>query len=144
MKEIHFLIPSPPNCHNERMHWSMRARIGRLVRKQVWEALVEQGALPTANDRLVLAKTPTKRSVRFLRFFGRKAREMDFDGLTGACKPILDALKLVVSRKKRGGLTEDVQGCGLIFDDKPAWVALQYDQERRPEHSGYIEVTISF
>lgn len=127
---VSFTIKCPPNLSNQRGHWSVRARIGKEVRREVWAVLHETKQHPTAHDQYTLAKEPVKKLVTFTRYFGGRTREMDWDGVASATKPVLDALKL------------GDKGVGLIYDDAPKWCAVTWDQKKDKDKAGTLEVTV--
>jgi hypothetical protein len=54
-------------------------------------------------------------------------RELDFDNLVGGCKPLVDALFRA----------------GLIWDDSPRYVHIEYEQQRTPAKRSKTIVRIS-
>ena len=142
-KVIRFTIPCPPNFENERMHWAVRSKAVQSARNRTLYAIAEAGAMPTAHERLVMATEPRKRVVKFTRYFGGRIREMDSGGIVSACKPVLDALKLVVGHKRQYGRMIEVQGAGILFDDSAKWVTTMHEQVKDATRAGTLEVTIS-
>jgi hypothetical protein len=80
-----------------------------------------------------------RRKVTFTRIMGPRQREYDYDGLVGGFALILDALKPAREpyvttwksgpRKGKMRVVKGVPGAGLIVDDSPKWVELEYRQE---------------
>jgi hypothetical protein len=128
--EVRFQIRCPANTANRRMHWAARHRLFRRVREEVWEALLATNALPSPNAILTLAKSPAKKLVSFVRYYGGRLREMDHDGFACATKPVLDALKC------------SDRGFGLIFDDAPRWCAVTWEQVKDKDRAGMLDVTV--
>ena len=140
---VRFEIPCPPNFENERMHWAVKSKAIREAREATRWAIIAARAMPTSHDRLLMATEPRKRVVSFVRFFGGKVREMDPGGLVSACKPVLDALKLVVGHKRQYGRMVEIQGAGLLFDDSAKWVTTLYEQVKDKSRAGQLEVEIT-
>ena len=111
-------------------HWTRDHAVMKKCRAAVAFALMEIGRIPSAHDKLVLAKSPVKKSVKFTRFWGGRSREMDFEGFVASCKHYLDALKM----------SDD--GEGLIYDDSQTWVALLYDQVKDKTKAGLLEIEV--
>lgn len=63
------------------------------------------------------------RRVDIIRF---GSRELDHDNLVGGCKPLVDALKR----------------CGLIVDDSPRHVRINYEQRKSPRKEARTVVTV--
>lgn len=126
-----FVIACPPNTANLRLHWAAKHKLFKDVRLQVWARLAFTHQLPIAHAKLVLAKKPVKKLVKFVRYYGGRHREMDHDGIACATKPVLDALKL------------GDKGEGLIYDDAPTWCAVTWEQVKDKSRSGQLEVTIT-
>lgn len=66
-------------------------------------------------------------SVRIVSIHQRRHGILDTDNLYASVKPILDGCKTKLRRKKK-----DVQGAGLIWDDRPQYCQVQVSQERVP------------
>jgi len=128
---VTFTIKCPPNTSNSRLHWAAKHKLFKKVRLEVWASLAQSKQLPTSHDKLVLAKSPVKKVVNFTRYYGGRWREMDWDGIACATKPVLDALKLGDG------------GEGLIYDDAPKWCAVMWSQVKNKAKAGTLEVEIT-
>lgn len=74
---------------------------------------------------LEFEREAAKRNVKIIRYMGKGKREFDFDNLVGGAKFVIDALKEV----------------GLIYDDSPEWINVEYKQEKANE--AYFRVEVS-
>lgn len=144
---IRFEIEAPPSLNVQRK-WARN--IGQAVAfraklcLQMREALDKAGVRVSSADRLALATSKERRLVRFTRFFGGRVKELDqSDNFPGACKPVLDELKLVTWRRREFGQMVDREGFGLIFDDAPAYCVAIYDQVRDAGRAGRLQVEVS-
>lgn len=91
-----------------------------------------------------------KRRIVLTRIMAPRQRPYDFDDLVGGCKPILDAMKperpprvaTIKSGPHKGKprVFPGVTGAGLIVDDSPKWVVVEYRQERGPREGCRIEL----
>lgn len=144
MKTIRFEIACPPNFENERMHWAVKAKAIRKAREAVWIALMASKQMPGVQEKFRFAKNPVRREVVFTRYFGGRKREMDAGGLVSACKPVLDALKIVVGHKREpmSGIVVPIYGAGLLYDDSARWVLTSYGQVNDAKRGGILEVTV--
>ena len=70
------------------------------------------------------SRAPKATGKRFVRITRRSTRTLDDDNLRGGCKMLLDALKAQ----------------GLIIDDSPAWISVDYVQEKSPSKTTLVEV----
>ena len=110
---------------NARVHWGKRAKVNKAIRDCVgWQAAME----PSMK---IDTKHPEKRRIVVTRFFGVKSREMDMDNAVGCAKPAIDALKMN-------------KGAGVIVDDNPEWVNVEYRQEKTelPSWQGRIRMEV--
>lgn len=92
----------------------------------------------------------TKRMMVLTRIMGPRLRAYDFDDLVGGCKPIIDAMKppkparvttfKTGPRKGKAKVLPAVHGAGLIIDDSPKWLTVEYRQERGPVTGCRIEL----
>lgn len=120
---------SPPAelpTQNRRWPWQKRARVTKAVRGLVAAvALSERHAagLPAATER---------RHVALTLVLGPGQRTLDQDNLRAGLKPVLDAL---------GPARANAPGAGLICDDSPACVEVDYRQERGPRSVVKVEVS---
>lgn len=125
------------------MHHFAKAKAIRKARESVAWALREASVYPSAHDRLLMATNPRKRVVKFTRFYGGRVREMDHGGIVSACKPLLDALKLIVGHAKQFGRMVEIHGAGIIFDDSMKWVTTLYDHAKSRVKAGIVEIEIT-
>lgn len=146
-----FTIKCPPSLN-------VQKKFGIGQKKRFRDNLVLEmlGAIPPemrpkAHEKLLLATSKTKRMVSFLRFWyvGKvgevkvDVKELDKnDNLPGACKPVLDELKLVTWRGNYLGHKFEREGFGFIFDDNEKYCVALYDQKRDPQRAGELEVTV--
>jgi hypothetical protein len=104
------------------MHWAKRRQVAvalegfiglelgaRLRMPMVWYAIGGKGRLQPR-----LRKAGIQPGHRCVKITRRGSRTLDHDNLVGGCKPLLDALVKV----------------GLIEDDTPELVTVEYAQER--------------
>lgn len=63
--------------------------------------------------------------VKLTRLIGTRGRLMDYDNLVGGAKPVLDALKVL----------------GMVKDDSPKWIKVDYQQKKYNKHATRIEIT---
>ena len=105
-----------------RMHFGQRSR----YKKQLETMLVAYG------DDIVLIESPV--NVKITRYYGYRKREMDEDNLYGACKALIDAIR-VRNKGKSGGL-------GIIEDDSPKHVSLDVRQEKSPEKQSLVKIRV--
>lgn len=119
---IAFEIPTSPPSRNklDKMHWASRDRLAQRFRSEVGAA-VAQTVVGPAMRVVANGKTGTALALkspaigwRGVRITRRGPRALDDDNLSGGCKSLRDALKFV----------------GLIEDDTPDLVAVEYQQER--------------
>ena len=125
------------------MHWAVKSKAIRDARESTWIALRITREFPTSHERLLMAVNPVKRVVKFTRFYGGNRRRMDEGGLVSACKPVLDALKLIVGHRRQYGRMTEIQGAGLLYDDSPEWVTTMYEQKKNPKRAGMLLVEVS-
>ena len=120
---ITFELPTAPPSRNvlDKMHWANRDRLAQRFRQEIGLALVglTRDALKVVpagrgNRMLALALKEPAKGHRFVRIVRRGPRDLDDDNLSGGCKSLRDALKFV----------------GLIEDDRPGLVTVDYKQER--------------
>ena len=114
------LPTAPPSLNQwQRMHWAKRKLIAGGMRDEIGLCLVvehrELARVEIGSNGLgvVVLKSRAKghRRVKITR---RGSRTLDHDNLVGGCKPLVDALVKV----------------GLIENDTPALVTVEYAQER--------------
>jgi hypothetical protein len=103
-----------------RMHFGQRSRLKRSIETM----LVGYG------DPIFLLKGPVDLTI--IRRYGYRKREFDEDNLYGACKPLIDAMK-VRKKNKDGGL-------GIIKDDSPKHLNLMVTQEKSSEKESSIVI----
>ena len=105
----------------------------------------------TAHERLLMMTERPKRIVKFTRFWyvgkvdGKmvNVKELDRgDNLPGACKPVLDELKLVTWRGTYMGHKFQRDGLGLIFDDHEKYCCTMYDQVKDKNRAGQLLIEI--
>ena len=140
-----FEILCPPSL-NVQKRWS----IGQAKRfrddlvLEMTQALNVAGGRPSTPQRLAMAKNPFKRVVKFLRFYGGNVKRLDSaDNFRGACKPVLDELKLVTWRRRVYGQMVERNGFGFLFDDADEWCCAMYDQEKKVKKAGRLVVEIA-
>jgi len=105
-----------------RMHFAQRSR----YKKSIEAMLIAYG------DNIMPIQSPCK--VKIVRQYGYRKREMDEDNLYGACKSLIDALK-VRKKNKDGGL-------GIIEDDSPKHIELSVSQEKSSDKKTYIDIFV--
>lgn len=144
MKNAKFEILCPPSL-NEQRKWSIgqRTRFKNGLALEMLAALRASGVWITAADRLQLATSPVKRTVKLTRYFGGRVQELDRDNLIGGCKPVVDQLKLVTWKGSENGVKFERPGLGLIFDDKDQYVCAMYDQVPNKDKAGYLLVEVA-
>lgn len=126
---VRFTIKAPKSRSNQRVHWAVRHNQDRAIHSEVWAAVAAAKAMPTSRQKLLLATEKPKRTVRFIRYWGGRVREMDFGNFVASVKPVLDALKL--------------DRIGLIFDDAPSYCVEVYEQVKDKAQAGQLQVEIS-
>lgn len=130
-------LPSANERHVNGRDPVARAMYRRLRNAWVSDLMAHSGtlfqveAVPLATGR---------RRVVLTRVMGKGQRPYDIDSLPGGCKLVLDAMKPAKAarqtvwksgpRKGRIRLVAPVPGAGLIVDDSPRWVEVEYRQAR--------------
>jgi len=64
-------------------------------------------------------------NVKLTRLIGTRGRLMDYDNLVGGAKPLVDALKAL----------------GMVRDDSPSWIKVDYQQTKHNKHATRVEIT---
>lgn len=114
--ELPVEIPSANALMRGRTVRARRARYSRLRRSMGWAVLVAGGHVPPASG---------PRRVRIVRRMGPRQLPYDDDNLAAGAKPLLDELV----------------AHGLIRDDSPRWVSVEYAQERGSAPGARVEVS---
>lgn len=145
MKPLSITIKCPVSRSNAHVHWRVQYERDEDVRTEMWAEIIGAHAMPTPHERLCLAEKPVKRIVKFTRYFGGNAKLMDFGNFVSTCKPALDALQLVLSRRKEYGQIVERKGFGFIATDTPAHVQDMYDQvkTRDAKLQGQLKIEVS-
>ena len=105
-----------------RMHFAQRGR----YKRQLESMLFAYG------DKIEEIESPVE--VKITRYYGYRKRQMDEDNLYGACKALIDAIR-VRNKGKSGGL-------GIIKDDSPKHMKLDVQQKKSPEKESFVEITV--
>jgi|SRR6185503_19683165 len=136
-----FTIKCPPSLNVQKKYG-----IGQAKRFRDNLALEMLACCPkrvTAHERLLLMTDKPRRVVKFTRFWGGAVKELDRDdNLPGACKPVLDELKLVTWRRRVYGAMVERPGLGLIFDDGPSYCTTVYDQIKDKSRAGQLLIEV--
>lgn len=138
-------IPRPVPSANSR-YVNGRDPVSRALYRKLrnaWAVDLRITALQAGMSRAFVTAThrPARRIV-LTRIMGPRQRAYDYDGLVGGCKPIIDAMKpdqparfgtiKTGPNKGKEKFTRPVFGAALIVDDSPAWVVVEYRQEKGP------------
>ena len=112
----------------------------RLMRMHFWQINKEHAKLSQLmyvfGDKLVQFTKPVNISIK--REYGYRKRQMDPDNLYGACKILLDVLRMPSPRSKKSSL-------GIITDDSPNNIAnLSVTQSKSPDKTTRIHVSVSY
>ncbi len=109
-----------------RMHFAQRGK----EHVALHNLMLRYGQMP-------LVEFEGKVNVSITRLWGHRKRAMDEDNLYGACKILLDVLRLPSPRSKKPTL-------GLIKDDSPNTIqSLSVKQQKSPDRDTWIEVEVS-
>tara|TARA_R110002012_G_scaffold275915_2_gene462643 strand:- start:617 stop:901 length:285 start_codon:yes stop_codon:yes gene_type:complete len=82
--------------------------------------------------KIELVKSPV--NIEITRYYGYRKREMDEDNLYGACKALIDGLR-IRNKGKSGGL-------GIIEDDSPKHMTLDVKQKKSPKKESYVTIEV--
>jgi len=106
--KIELSEPTPSLNTTQKWHWGKRARYRKGLSHLVQRLVIEQWDARANREASTMS---VRRRVVITR---RSSGTLDHDNHVGGCKPLLDALVAV----------------GLLVDDSPEWVEVEYRQAR--------------
>jgi hypothetical protein len=124
-RSVSFTLAAPTKTLNElrRMHFRAYAKHRAALAFEVFARTMKQRPA-----------IPFSRALILVERYGE--RDVDFDGLIGGLKPLLDVLQPFHAKVRPNGL-------GIIASDAPGCLTLEMSQKLAPRCSGKTIVTIS-